>query len=138
MNEKYCSIIQIYILSISLHIQNLIKIHKFIEHKQNSDIDHLLKLTIRSWILCISMHIQNFIKRHPFVLTILRKNTSLHESRAITLVIMNGFSLFPIPNHSSLISMSMQSLKEIGHKLLVGVRKRSADGRTYTQTVRRV
>ena len=28
MNEKYCSIIRIYILSISMHIQNLIEIHK--------------------------------------------------------------------------------------------------------------
>ena len=32
MNEKYYSIIQIYILSLSMHIQNLIEIHKFI-HK---------------------------------------------------------------------------------------------------------
>ena len=32
MNEKYCSVIQIYILSISMHIQNLIEIHK-ITHK---------------------------------------------------------------------------------------------------------
>ena len=32
MNEKYCSIIQIYILSILMHIQNLIEIHKLI-HK---------------------------------------------------------------------------------------------------------
>ena len=32
INEKYCSIIQIYIFSISMHTQNLIKIHKLI-HK---------------------------------------------------------------------------------------------------------
>ena len=31
---------------------------------------------------------------------------------------MNEFSPFAIPNHSSLISMSMQSLKKIGQKLL--------------------
>ena len=32
MTENYCSIIQIYILSITLHIQNVIEIHKLI-HK---------------------------------------------------------------------------------------------------------
>ena len=30
------------------------------------------------------MHLQNVIKIHPFVLKILRKNTFLHQSRAIT------------------------------------------------------
>ena len=63
------------------------------------------------------MHTQNFIKIHPFILKILRKNTFLHQSRAITLII-NEFSPFAIPNHSSLISMSMQTLKKIGQKLL--------------------
>ena len=32
INEKYCSIIQIYVLSVSMHVQNLIEIHKLI-HK---------------------------------------------------------------------------------------------------------
>ena len=32
MNEEYCSINQIYILSISMHIQNLIEIHKLIHN----------------------------------------------------------------------------------------------------------
>ena len=64
------------------------------------------------------MYIQNFIRIHPFDLLILRKNTFLHQSRAITLLFMNEFSLFAIPNHPSLISMSMQSLKKIGQKLL--------------------
>ena len=64
------------------------------------------------------MHIQNFIKIHPFVLKILRKNTFLHQSRAITLLFINKFSPFAIQNHSSPISMSMQSLKKIGQKLL--------------------
>ena len=59
------------------------------------------------------MHIQNFIKIHPFVLKILRKNTFLHQSRAITLLFINEFSPFAIPNHSVLISVSMQSLKKI-------------------------
>ena len=64
------------------------------------------------------MHIQNVIKIHPFVLKILRKNTFLYQSRAITLLFINEFSPFTIPKHSSLISMSMQSLKKIGQKLL--------------------
>ena len=67
--------------------------------------------------LYISMHIQNFIKIHPSVLKILRKNTFLHKSRAITLLFINEFSPFAIPNHSSLISMSMRSLKKISQKL---------------------
>ena len=41
----------------------------------------------------------------------------LHQSRAITLLFINKFSSFAIPNNSSLISMSMQSLKKIGQKL---------------------
>ena len=42
----------------------------------------------------------------------------LHQSRAITLLFINEFSPFAIPNHSSLISMAMQSLKKFGQKLL--------------------
>ena len=64
------------------------------------------------------MHIQNFIKIHPFGLKILMKNTFLHQSRVITLLLINEFNPFAIPNHSSLISMFMQSLKKIGQKLL--------------------
>ena len=64
------------------------------------------------------MHIQNFIKMHPFDLKILRKTTFLHESSALTLLFINEFSPFAIPNRSSLMSMSMQSLKKIGQKLL--------------------
>ena len=66
----------------------------------------------------ISMQRHNFIKIHPFVLKILRKNTFLHQSRAITQLFINEFSPFIIPNHSSLISMSMHSLEKIGQKLL--------------------
>ena len=61
--------------------------------------------------------------------------TFLHQSRAITLLFINEFSPFAIPNHSSPISLSMQSLKKIGQKLLkLRVRKRSADGRTDGRT----
>ena len=70
MNKKYCSVIQISNLSISMHIQNLIKIHKLI-HKLLS-INKILTLIkghnsvkkwpkimcITTWILYISMHIQ--------------------------------------------------------------------------------
>ena len=77
------------------------------------------------------MHIQNFINIHPFVLKILRKNTFLHQSRAMNLLFIYKFGPFAIPNHTSLISMSMQSLKKIGQKLLkLRVRKFSNDGRT--------
>ena len=69
-------------------------------------------------LVFINAYIQNFIKIHPFVLKILRKNTFLHQSRAITHLFKNEFSPFAFPNHSSLISMSMQSLKKIGKKLL--------------------
>ena len=64
------------------------------------------------------MHIQNCIKIHPLGLKILRKNTFLHQSRAITLLFINEFSSFAIPYHSSLISMSMQNLKKICQKRL--------------------
>ena len=64
------------------------------------------------------MHIQNVIKIHPTVLKILRKNTFLHQSRAIALLFINKFSPNAIPNYTSAISMSMQSLKKIGQKLL--------------------
>ena len=40
----------------------------------------------------------------------------LHQSRAITLLFINEFSPFAIPNHSSLISISMQNSKKIGQK----------------------
>ena len=154
MNEIYCSIIQIYILSILMYIQNLIEIHKFI-HK-TLGINKILtsikghNFVVRNWpkltciryimdLVYISMHIQYFIKIHPFVLKILRKNIFLHQSRTITLLLMNEFSPFAIPNHSSPISMAMQSLKKIGQKTTqVRVRKRSADGWTDTQTVLRV
>ena len=38
--------------------------------------------------------------------------------KGLNAVVYNKFSPFAIPNHSSLISMSMQSLKKIGQKLL--------------------
>ena len=64
------------------------------------------------------MHIQNLIEIHKSIHTILSINKILHQSRALTLLFMNKFTPFAIPNHSSLISMSKQSLKKIGQKLL--------------------
>ena len=58
MNEKYCSIIQIYILSISMHIQNFIEIHKII-HKILSINKILMSIkghnSVKNWpkIMCI-------------------------------------------------------------------------------------
>ena len=48
----------------------------------------------------------------------IEENTFLHQSMAITLLIINEFSPFAIPNHPFPITMSMQSLKKIGQKLL--------------------
>ena len=60
-------------------------------------------------------------------------NTFLRQSRAIILLFINEFSPFAmIPNHSSLVSMSIQSLKKIGQKLLKLESENEAlmDGRT--------
>ena len=46
------------------------------------------------------------------------ETTFLHKSRVLTLLFINKFSPFAIQNHSSQISMSMQSLKKIGQILL--------------------
>ena len=160
MNEKYCSIIQIYILSISMDIQTLIGIHKLI-HKifsiicnkilrsikghDSVKIDQTLRALDTTWSLYVTYQsiyiiLSTFIHlfwRRPYVrlafvpnmlsswnktiiiiIKILRKNTFLHQSRAITLFFINEFSPFAIPNHSSPISISMRSLKKIGQKLL--------------------
>ena len=57
---------------------------------------------------------------------------------AITLLFINEFSAFAIPNNSSLISMSMQSLKNIGQKLLKleSINEALTDGRTDGRTDR--
>ena len=134
--QKYYSIIQIYILSISMHIQNLIEIHKLI-HKILSINEILTSIkghnSVKNWpkIMCIRhnmdlVFINAYTKfyQNSFVLKIMRKNTFLHQSRAITLLFYKEFSPFAIPNHSFLISMSMQSLKKIGQKLPPRVWKR--------------
>ena len=66
MNEKYCSIIQICILSISMHIQNLIEIHKLNHKILNHKILSINKIlmsnkghnSVKNWpkIMCIRCH----------------------------------------------------------------------------------
>ena len=59
-----------------------------------------------------------FYQNSPICSEDIEKNTFLRKSRVITLSFIDKFSPFEIPYHSSLISMSMQSFKKIGHKLL--------------------
>ena len=124
MNEKYCSIIQIYILSISMHTQNLIEIHKLI-HKILSTNKTLTSIkghnSVENWqkIICI---------RHNMDLVFINTYTKFYqnssicsediEEKHISLSFINEFGPSAIPNHSPLISISMQSLKQIGQKLL--------------------
>ena len=56
MNKKYCSIFQIYILSISMHIPNLIEIHKLINKK----------LSINKILTSIKSH--NSVKNWPKIM----------------------------------------------------------------------
>ena len=130
MNKKYCSINQIYILSISMHIQNLIEIHKLI-HKILSINKFLMSIKGHNSVknlpkkMCIRYNMDlvyinaytKFYQNSSICSKILRK-TFLHQSRAVTLLFIYEFSPFAIPNHSSPIRMSMQSFKKIGQKLL--------------------
>ena len=77
MNEKYCSIIQIYILSISMHIQNLIEIHKLI-HKV---------LSIYNILTSIKGH--NSVKIWPTI-TCIRYNMDLIYINASTKFYQNS------------------------------------------------
>ena len=144
MNEKYCSISQIYILSISMHIQNLIEIHKLI-HKILSINKILTSIkghnSVKDWptIMCIRYNMglvyinayTKLIKIHSFVLKILRKNTFLHQSRAITLLFIKNLthlqSQTTPPWYQCPCKVWRTSVKKI---LKIKVRKWSADGRT--------
>ena len=142
----------------AMHIQNLIEIHKLLQ-KILSINKILMSIkgnnSVKNWqkTMCIRYNMDpvfinvytKFYQIHLFVLKslrlkLLRKNTFSHQSRAITLLFINEFSPFAIPNHSSLISMSMQSLKKIGQKLLKLESGNEAltIGRTDTQNFRRV
>ena len=78
LNEKYCSIIQIYILSISMHIQNLIEIHKLI-HKL---------LSINKILTSNKGH--DSVKNWPKI-TCIRHNMSLVFINAYTKFYQNSF-----------------------------------------------
>ena len=95
-----------------------------IEHKRRSRAITLLKTDQK--ITCIR-HNMNLVFINAY--TKFYQNSSIwsediEEKHIVTSikghnsVFINEFSPFGIPNHSSLISMSMQSLKKIGHKLL--------------------
>ena len=86
------------------------------------------------------MHIQNLIEIHKLIHKILSKKKNLTPNKGHNAVQNWQKKSIAIPNHSSLISMSMQSLKKIGQKLLKLESGNEAltDGRTDTQMVRRV
>ena len=136
-----------------MHIQHLIKIHKSIPKilsinktltsiKGHNSVKNCPNMTcIRYNMVLVYINAFTFcFKIYPFVLNILRKNTFFHQSRAITLLFINEFSPFAIPNHSSLISTSVQSLKKVDQTLLKLESGNEALtlGWTDTQTVRRV
>ena len=135
MNKKYCSIIQIYILSVSMYIQNLNGIHKLI-HKILS-INKILMLikghnSVKNWLKIACIINKMLSKLIHLFWRYWGKNTFLHRTRVITLLFINEFSPFTIPNHPSLISMSMQSLKTIRQKLLKLRVWKCADGCTFS------
>ena len=143
MKEKYCSIIQIYILSISLHIQNLIEIHKLI-HKRLSINKILTSIkghnSVKNWpkIMCIRYNMDLVYKiRSKFIHFFWRYWGKSHFTsiKGHTLLFLNEFSPFAIPNYSFLISMSMPSFKKIDQNLLKLESGNEAltDGRTLKQ-----
>ena len=113
----------------SMHTQNLIEIHKLI-HKILSINKILMSIkghnSVKNWrnIMCIRNNMDlvfinaqtKFYQNSSICSEAIEQKHILHQSRAITLLFINEFSPFAIPNHSFLISM--QSLKNIGQKLL--------------------
>ena len=105
MNEKYCSIIQIYILSISMHIQNLIEIHKLI-HKILSMNKILTSIkghnSVKNWrkITCIRYNmdlvfINAYIKFYQNSSICIEENEEKHiftSIKTITLLFINEFT----------------------------------------------
>ena len=85
--------------------------------------------------MCIRYNMDLVYKIHPFFSEDIEEKHILHQSRAIPLLFINEFSPFAIPNYSSLISMSMPSLKKIDQNLLKlkSGNKALTDGRTLKQ-----
>ena len=135
-------------MSISMHIQNLIEIHRLI-HKILSINKILTSIkgqnSVKNWpkITCFRNNMDlvfinaytKFYQNSSICSEDIEEKHILHQSRAITLLFINEFSPLAIPNHSSPISMSMQILKKIGQKLLKLESGNEAltDGRTDTQ-----
>ena len=131
MNKKYCSVIQIYILSLSMHVQNLIEIHKLIRkilsiNKILTSIKGHNSVKNGPKTMCIRNNMDPvFINAYTkFYQTsticsedIFRKKTFLYYSRAITLLKMNEKSCSIIQTYILSISMHIQNLIEI-HKFI--------------------
>ena len=84
-------------------------------------LNEITPLTIPYHSSPIPMSMQNLEKIGKKVLKLEHGNevqSIFHTSRAITLLLQNEISPLAVPYHSSLIPMSMQSLKKIGQKVL--------------------
>ena len=115
-----------------MHIQNLIETHKLIHkilsiNKIQTSMKGHNSVKNQPKIMCIRNNMDlGYINAYTKLYQnssicsedIEEKNTFFHQSRAITLLFINKFSPFAIPNHSSPISMSMQTFKKIGQNLL--------------------
>ena len=147
MNKRYCSIIQIYILSISMHIQNLIKIHKFI-HKTLSINKILMSIkdhnSVKNWrkIMCI---------RYNMDLVFINAYTKFYQNSSICSEDIEEKHIFTsIKGHNSVVYKQIQPIcnpkpllpninvhakfKENRSKITqVRVRKQSVNGRTFSR-----
>ena len=152
MNKKYCSIIQIYILSISMHKQNLIEIYKLIHKilsifksltaiKGHSSVKNRPKImcirnnmylvSINKWTKCYqnpSICSEDIEEKHIF--------TSIKDQNSVVYKwiqpICNPKSLLPDINSHAKFEENWSKTTQ------VRVRKWSADGRTDTQPVQKV
>ena len=141
---------------LNLHLVNINACTKFdrnpqinsqdIEHKQNSIKGHN---SLKNWpkIMCIRntmdlVYINAYTKfyQNSSICSedIEEKNIFLHQSRAISLLFINKFSPFAIPNHSPDINAHAKFEENWSKTTQVKVQKRSADGWTDTPTVWRV
>ena len=120
----------LHLVNINAYIQNLIEIHKLIHKILN--INKILASikghnSVKNWpkITCIRNNMDlvfinaytKFYQNSSICSEDIEEKHILHQSRAKT-VVYKEFCPFAIPNHSFPISMSMQSLKKIGQKLL--------------------
>ena len=75
-----------------------------------------------------------FYHNPPICSEDIAENIFLRQSMAIALLFINEISPFAISNHSSPISMAMQSLNNIGQKILESGNKALTDGRPDRRT----